>query len=54
MKNKELLINKIESIQSKLKVMNFHIGVNDREKSYEILDTISTLILEVLTMINRD
>ncbi len=54
MRNKTSIINKIESIQSKLRVLNFHLGTNNRDESYASLDKISNILGNILTLLNTE
>ena len=54
MRNKDLVSNKLERIESKLKVLNFHIGTNNRDEAYTSLDTITSTINEIKTLLNTE
>ena len=54
MRNKNLIINKIERIDSKLKVLNFHIGTNNRDESYISLDAIKGFLSEIKVLLNTE
>jgi len=54
MRNKDLISNKLERIESKLKVLNYHIGTNSREESYKSLDTITNILGEIKTLLNTE
>ena len=54
MRNKTSIINKIESIQSKLRVLNLHLGTNNRDESYASLDKISNILGNILTLLNTE
>ena len=54
MRNKDLITTKLERIESKLKVLNFHLGSNDRKEAYDTLDTISDFISQIKTLLNTD
>ena len=54
MRNKDLISNKLERIESKLKVLNFHIGTNNRDEAYTSLDTITSSINEIKTLLNTE
>ena len=54
MRNKDLVSNKLERIESKLKVLNFHIGTNNRDEAYTSLDTITNTINEIKTLLNTE
>lgn len=54
MRNKNLITNKLERIESKLKVLNFHIGTNNRDEAYSSLDDIVSRIEEIKTLLNTE
>lgn len=54
MRNKDLVIKKLEKIDSKVRVLNFHIGTNNREESYSSLDVIRNTISEIKTLLNTE
>lgn len=54
MRNKDLISNKLERIESKLKVLNFHIGTNNRDEAYTSLDTITSTLSEIKTLLNTE
>lgn len=54
MRNKDLISKKLERIESKLKVLNFHIGTNNRDEAYTSLDTITSTLSEVKTLLNTE
>ena len=54
MRNKNLITTKLEKIDSKLRVLNFHIGTNNRPEAYVCLDTINELMSEITTLLNRE
>ena len=54
MRNKNLITNKLERIESKLKVLNFHIGTNNRDEAYTSLDDIVSRIEEIKTLLNTE
>lgn len=54
MRNKEIVIKKLERIESALKAMNYHIGVLDRTATYEHMDKISSRVSEIKTFLNTE
>ena len=54
MRNKNLIINKLERIDSKLKVLNFHIGTNNRDESYNSLDIIKSTLGDIKVLLNTE
>lgn len=54
MRNKDLIIKKLEKIDSKVRVLNFHIGTNNREESYNSLDILRNTISEIKTLLNTE
>ena len=54
MRNKDLISNKLERIESKLKILNFHLGTNNRDEAYTSLDTITSTINEIKTLLNTE
>ena len=54
MRNKDLITTKLERIESKLKVLNFHLGSNDRKEAYDTLDNISDFISQIKTLLNTE
>jgi len=54
MRNKNLITTKLEKIDSRLRVLNYHIGTNNRPKAYECLDGIKELMSEITTLLNRE
>lgn len=54
MRNKDLIIKKLEKIDSKVRVLNFHIGTNNREESYSSLDILRNTISEIKTLLNTE
>lgn len=54
MRNKDLITTKLERIESKLKVLNFHLGSNDRKEAYDTLDIISDFISQIKTLLNTE
>lgn len=54
MRNKDLITSKIERIESKIKVLNFHIGTNNRDEAYSSINFIKDLIGDIKTLLNTE
>ncbi len=54
MRNKDLISRKIEIIDSKLKVLNFYIGTNNRDESYNSLDIIKSTLGDIKVLLNTE
>ena len=54
MRNKNIIQNKIERIESYISKLNFSIGVLDRRDSYTSLDQIKDLISQIKTYLNTE
>lgn len=54
MRNKDLITSKLERIESKLKILNFHIGTNNRDEAYTSLDDIVSKINDIKTLLNTE
>ena len=54
MRNKTLIINKLERIESNLKKMNYFIGRNERPDAYKSLDFITDEISNIKTLLNTE
>ena len=54
MRNKTLIITKLERIESNLKKMNYFIGRNERSDAYKSLDSITEEISNIKTLLNTE
>lgn len=54
MRNKDLLSRKLERIESNLRILNFHIGTNNRDEAYKSLDNINSVMSEINTLLNTE
>ncbi len=54
MRNKDLITSKIERIESKIKVLNFHLRDNNRGEAYSSINFITELINEIKTLLNTE
>lgn len=54
MRNKVLISNKIDRLESELRKLNYTIGTNDRDSSYRHLDEAKNLISDINTLLNRE
>lgn len=54
MRNKNLITKKLENIESKVVILNFHIGTNNRKESYIALDQIKETISDIKTLLNTE
>lgn len=54
MRNKDLITKKLENIDTKVKVLNFHIGTNSRDEAYNSLDQIRNIMSEIKTLLNTE
>lgn len=54
MRNKDLITSKIERIESKIKVLNFHLRDNNRDEAYSSINFITELISEIKTLLNTE
>lgn len=54
MRNKTLIITKLERIESNLKKMNYYIGRNERQDAYKSLDFITEEISNIKTLLNTE
>lgn len=54
MRNKDLILAKLEKIDSSLRGLNFHIGRNERDNSYKELDRIKEINSEIVSLLNTE
>lgn len=54
MRNKNLISNKLDRLESELRKLNFAIGTNDRTTSYNHLDKAKEIISDINTLLNRE
>jgi len=54
MRNKVTISNKIDRLESELRKLNYTIGTNDRDSSYNHLDEATNLISDINTLLNRE
>lgn len=54
MRNKNLISNKLDRLESELRKLNFAIGTNDRPSSYNHLDVAKEIISDINTLLNRE
>jgi hypothetical protein len=54
MRNKDLVLLKLEKIDSSLRGLNFHIGRNERDNSYKELDKIKYICSQIVTLLNTE
>lgn len=54
MRNKVIISNKLDKIESHLSKLNYTIGTLDRDGSYENLDNIKSIIIEINSLLNRE
>lgn len=54
MRNKDLISNKLERIESNLRILNYHIGINNRDEAYKSLDRINGVMSEINTLLNTE
>ena len=54
MRNKDLINSKIERIESKIKVLNFHLRDSNRDEAYSSINFITELISEIKTLLNTE
>lgn len=54
MRNKEVISNKLDRLESQLRKLNYTIGTNDRNTSYEHLDKANSIISDINTLLNRE
>ena len=54
MRNKEVISKKLDRLESQLRKLNYTIGTNDRNTSYEHLDGANSIISDINTLLNRE
>lgn len=54
MRNKVSISDKLDRIESELRKLNYTIGVNDRDSSYNHLDKVNRLVSDINTLLNRE
>jgi hypothetical protein len=54
MRNKQVISDRLDRIESELRKLNYTIGTNDRDTSYESLDRISSIISDINTLLKRE
>lgn len=54
MRNKEVISKKLDRLESQLRKLNYTIGTNDRNMSYEHLDKANSIISDINTLLNRE
>jgi hypothetical protein len=54
MRNKELVINKLERVDSYLKKLNFYVNTNDQRSAKESIISIKELNSDILTLLNTE
>jgi hypothetical protein len=54
MRNKQVISDKLDRIESELRRLNYTIGTNDRDASYERLDKLTSMISDINTLLKRE
>lgn len=54
MRNKVSISNKIDRLESELRKLNYTIGTNNRDVSYQHLDEANKIISDINTLLNRE
>ena len=54
MRNKDLVINKLERVDSQLKKLNFYVNTNDQRSAKESITSIKELNSDILTLLNTE
>lgn len=54
MRNKVSISDKLDRLESELRKLNYSIGINDRDSSYQHLDKASSIISNINTLLNRE
>lgn len=54
MRNKDLVINKLERVDSHLKKLNFYVNTNDQRSAKESITSIKELNSDILTLLNTE
>lgn len=54
MRNKQVISDKLDRIESELRKLNYTIGINDRDTSYEHLDKLTSMISDINTLLKRE
>ena len=54
MRNKQVISDKLDRIESELRKLNYTIGTNDRDTSYEHLDKLTSMISDINTLLKRE
>ena len=54
MRSKLAISDKLDRLESELRKLNYSIGVNDRDSSYQYLDRASSIISNINTLLNRE
>jgi hypothetical protein len=54
MRNKTIISNKLDKIESYLSKLNYTIGTLDRDSSYKNLDGIKALVIDINSLLNRE
>jgi len=54
MRNKVIISDKLDKIDSYLSRLNHSIGILDRDSSYHSLDNIKSLIMDINSLLNRE
>jgi hypothetical protein len=54
MRNKQVISDKLDRIESELRRLNYTIGTNDRDTSYEHLDKLTSMISDINTLLKRE
>jgi hypothetical protein len=54
MRNKQVVSDKLDRIESEIRKLNYTIGTNDKKTSYEYLDRISSMISDINTLLRRE
>jgi len=54
MRNKQVISDRLDRVESEVRKLNYSIGTNDRDTSYESLDRISSIISDINTLLKRE
>lgn len=54
MRNKQVISDKLDRIESELRKLNYTIGTNDRDTSYKHLDKLTSMISDINTLLKRE
>lgn len=54
MRNKQVISDKLDRMESEIRKLNYTIGTNDKKASYEHLDRVSSMISDINTLLKRE